>query len=60
LIKQYYGISLYSFHLPCNPIINISGEAEAIFAKAQATAKGIAIVSEHIKKSGGVEVKFFT
>jgi len=29
-------------------------------AKAQATAKEIAIVLEYIKKSGGVEVRFFT
>ncbi|KAJ6881097.1 hypothetical protein NC651_027824 [Populus alba x Populus x berolinensis] len=33
----------------------LHGEAEAIIAKAQATAKGIAIVSENIKKSGGIE-----
>ena len=60
LIKQYYALSLYCSSLPFNHIINYSGEAEAILAKAQATAKGIAIVSEYIKKSGGVEVSFFT
>lgn len=31
------------------------GEAEAILAKAQATAKGLALVSHAIKESGGVE-----
>lgn len=31
------------------------GEAEAILAKAQATSKGIAMVSESLKEHGGVE-----
>ncbi|EOY23741.1 hypothetical protein QUC31_008405 [Theobroma cacao] len=31
------------------------GEAEAILARAQATAKGIALVSQSLKESGGVE-----
>ncbi|EOY23743.1 SPFH/Band 7/PHB domain-containing membrane-associated protein family isoform 3 [Theobroma cacao] len=35
------------------------GEAEAILARAQATAKGIALVSQSLKESGGVEVRFF-
>jgi hypothetical protein len=59
LIKQYYDLSLYSFRLPCNHIINILGEVEVILAKAQAIVKGIGIVSEYIKKSGGVEVRLF-
>lgn len=32
------------------------GEAQAILAKAQATSKGIAMVSESLKEDGGVEV----
>ena len=36
-----------------------SGEAEAILAKAQATAKGIAMVSQSLKEQGGVEVRSF-
>lgn len=36
--------------------VNNSGEAEAILAKAQATNKGIALVSQALKESGGVEV----
>ncbi|MFQ6662029.1 hypothetical protein Gotur_029989 [Gossypium turneri] len=35
------------------------GEAEAILARAQATAKGIALVSQSLKENGGVEVRFF-
>ncbi|CAL5323459.1 unnamed protein product [Camellia sinensis] len=35
------------------------GEAEAILAKSQATAKGIAMVSQALKEHGGVEVRFF-
>ncbi|MBA0593565.1 hypothetical protein Gorai_010501 [Gossypium raimondii] len=31
------------------------GEAEAILARAQATAKGIALVSQSLKENGGVE-----
>lgn len=34
-----------------------SGEAEAIVARAEATAKGIALVSEALKENGGVEVR---
>lgn len=34
-----------------------SGEAEAIVAKAQATAKGITMVSQALKEHGGVEVR---
>lgn len=37
----------------------ISGEAEAILARAQATAKGLAMVSQALKESGGVEVSFY-
>ena len=33
------------------------GEAEAILVKAQATAKGLALVSQALKESGGVEVR---
>jgi hypothetical protein len=60
LIKQYYDLSLYSFCLPYNHIINIPGEVEVIFVEAQATAKGIVIMLEYIKKSRGVKVRFFT
>lgn len=35
------------------------GEAEAILARAQATAEGLAMVSQALKESGGVEVSFF-
>ncbi|KAL8538257.1 hypothetical protein ACS0TY_000292 [Phlomoides rotata] len=35
------------------------GEAEAILARAQATAKGITMVSKALEGSGGVEVRFF-
>jgi hypothetical protein len=54
LIKQYYGLSLYIFL--CFAIILLIFQV----AKAQATAKGITIVLEYIKKSGGVEMRFFT
>jgi uncharacterized protein (DUF2141 family) len=54
LIKQYYGLSLYVFL--CLAIILLIFHV----AKAQATTKEIAIVLEYIKKSGGVEVRFFT
>lgn len=37
----------------------LPGEAEAILAKAQATAKGIEVLSDTIKASGGVEVRDF-
>jgi len=32
------------------------GEAEAILARAQATAKGLAMVSQSLKEAGGEEV----
>lgn len=35
-----------------------TGEAEAILARAQATAKGIVLVSDALKETGGVEVSF--
>ncbi|KAE8683947.1 hypothetical protein F3Y22_tig00111166pilonHSYRG00395 [Hibiscus syriacus] len=35
--------------------MHLSGEAEAILARAQATAKGIALVSQSLKENGGVE-----
>lgn len=38
---------------------HLSGEAEAILARAQATAKGITLVSQSLKENGGVEVRFF-
>lgn len=37
---------------------SLSGEAEAIIAKAQATAKGLAMVSQALKENGGLEVRF--
>lgn len=40
--------------------IKISGEAEAIRARAQATAEGIAVVSKALKAHGGVEVNIFS
>jgi len=43
-------------HFLC--LLNESGEAEAILARAQATAKGIAMVSETLKEHGGAEVRF--
>lgn len=36
------------------------GEAEAILVKAQATAKGLTLVSQALKDSGGVEVRFLS
>lgn len=38
--------------------LNSTGEAEAILARAQATAKGIVLVSDALKETGGVEVSF--
>lgn len=37
-------------------IIYFSGEAEAILAKAKATAEGLALVSRALTDNGGVEV----
>lgn len=49
--------AFYSFDISCN--VHITGEAEAILARAQATAKGLAMVSQALKESGGVEVSQF-
>lgn len=40
-------------------LLYFSGEAEAILARSQATARGIEMVSQALKESGGVEVSFF-
>ena len=39
-------------------MITSPGEAEAILAKAKATAEGLAVVSKTLKEHGGVEVRF--
>lgn len=38
-------------------MITSPGEAEAILAKAKATAEGLALVSKTLKDTGGVEVR---
>ena len=50
---QYYHFPLISLNL-----YNYSGEAEAILAKARATAEGLALVSQSLKENGGAEVSF--
>jgi hypothetical protein len=47
---------LPSYGLPCCFWIWISGAAESILAKAEATARGIKMVSESFKTEGAVEV----
>ena len=39
-------------------VCTISAQAEAILVKAQATNKGLALVSQSIKENGGAEVSF--
>ena len=36
---------------------NISGEAEAILARSQATAEGLKVLSEAMKAEGGAQVR---
>lgn len=43
---------------PHNQHHSFSGEAEAILARAKATAEGLARVSQSLKENGGPEVSF--
>lgn len=40
-------------------VCTISAQAEAILVKAQATNKGLALISQSIKENGGAEVSFY-
>ena len=52
-----FPFEIFGFMLFTNTISS-AGEAEAILAKAKATAEGLAHVSKALKDSGGVEVGF--
>lgn len=57
----YLGLSISAslvLHVHFLSLLNESGEAEAILARAQATAKGIEMVSQTLKEHGGAEVRF--
>lgn len=53
-----YDITSLDMYFITNIVI-ISGEAEAILARARATAEGLALVSQTLKENGGLEVRFF-
>lgn len=58
LLEVCHVTCIYRFSLLM--ILYFSGEAEAILARSQATAKGIEMVSQALKENGGVEVSLYS